>query len=81
MSVGSYPHAGVRPAFAFRDMEALGMASSQWLIVGPLTVARTHREEVQAALICWVLGSSHDPQPVSSAFGSGSSRACAFPGE
>ena len=45
-----------------REMEAMGRGSSQCLVAGPLTVARTHKEVVQAAPICRVLGSSSDTE-------------------
>ena len=40
----------------------MSRASSQCLVTGPLTVARTHRKVVQAAPSCRALGSGSDPQ-------------------
>ena len=61
---GCYPHAGVQPVCTSREMEARSRASSQCLIAGPLTVARTHGEVAPAAPVCSALGSSDDPQAV-----------------
>ena len=61
---GCYPHAGVQPVCTSREMEAMSRASSQCLIAGPLTVARTHGEVAPAAPVCSALGSSDDPQAV-----------------
>ena len=47
---------------ASREMEAMGRASSQCLVAGPLTVARTHRKVVQATPSCRALGSGSDLQ-------------------
>ena len=44
------------------EVEVMGRASSQCLVGGPLTVARTHRKMVQVAPSCRTLGSGSDPQ-------------------
>ena len=63
---GCYPLdrvcAGVWPAYAPREMEAMGRASSQCLVARPLTVARTHGEVAQAAPSFRALGSGSDLQ-------------------
>ena len=62
MSVGCYPHAGVQPACAFRELEEMGRASSQCLVARPLTVVGTHEEVAQAAPGCRALRGGSDPQ-------------------
>ena len=47
---------------ASREVEAMGRASSQCLVAGPLTVARTCVKVAQAAPSCSALGSDSDPQ-------------------
>ena len=47
---------------ASREMEARGRASSQCLVAGPLTVARTSGKVAQAAPSCRALGSGDAPQ-------------------
>ena len=54
--------AGIQAVVASREMEAMDKASSQCLVAGPLTVARTGREVAQAAPVCRPLGSGNDPQ-------------------
>lgn len=44
--------------------EAMSRASSQCLVTGPLTVARTHRKVVQAAPSCRALGSGSELREV-----------------
>ena len=43
-------------------MEAVGRASSQCLVAGPLTVVRTYGKVAQAAPSFRVMGSGSDPQ-------------------
>ena len=67
---------------ASRKMEVMGRASTQCLVARLL--ARTHGKVAQVAPICRALGSYSDFRQVLAvlgAFGSGNSRACAFPGE
>ena len=62
----------------------MGRSSSQCLVAGPLTVARTCREVVQAVPGCRDLGSGSDPQGAvggAQSLCSGNSRVCVFPGE
>ena len=69
---------------ASREVEAMGRASSQCLVAGPLTVARTCVKVAQAAPSCRAPGSDTDPQTGiggAQAFGSGSQRLCVFPGK
>ena len=47
---------------ASREMEGMGRASSQGLVAGPLTVARTHGNKAQVLPHCRALGSNSDPQ-------------------
>ena len=60
MCAGCYPLD--RVLHVYRKMEAVGRASSQCLIAGPLTVARTHRKLVQTSSSCQALRSGSDPQ-------------------
>ena len=53
---------GVLFSFRVLCVQAVGMASSQCLVAGPLRVARTCRKVVQAAPSCRALGSSSGPQ-------------------
>ena len=62
--VDCYPNAGIQPAVSSREMQAMVRASSQFLVAGPLTVARTCGEVVQAVPGCRALGSGSDPQAV-----------------
>ena len=62
----------------------MGRASTQCLVAGFLTIARTCRKVLQATPSCMVLGSGNEPQEDLNdpgAFGSVSSRVCKFPGE
>ena len=43
-------------------MEAVGRASSQFLVAGPLTMAGTHWKFVKTAPSCRVLGNGSDTQ-------------------
>jgi len=54
--------ASVWPAGASKELEAMGSASSQCLVAGPLTVPRTHKKVMQVASDCWALGCGSDPQ-------------------
>ena len=62
----------------------MGRASSQCLVAGLSTDAKTCRKVAQATPICRALGSGNEPRQISKvpgACGSGSSRVCEFPGE
>jgi len=59
---GCHPCAGLWPACDSREMEAMGRASSQCLVAGPLTVARTCREVAQASPGFRALGHGNDFQ-------------------
>ena len=60
----------------------MGRASSQCLVAGLLTVARTHWKVVQATPSCRVLGSGNEPQADLGMCGiTWSGRVCEFPGE
>ena len=47
-------------ACVFMEMEAMGRARSPCLVVGPLTVARTHGRVAQASPSCRALGRGSD---------------------
>ena len=47
---------------ASREMEAMGRASIQCVVAGPLAVARIRSKVVQAAPSCRALGSCSDTQ-------------------
>ena len=71
----STPGYFVRASFLFQgavrasmEMEAMGRASSQCLVAGPLTVARTCRKMVQAVPSCRALGSDSDQAGVGNAW-------------
>ena len=68
---------------ASREMEAMGRASSQCLIAGPLATVKDHRKVAQAAPSCRALGSDSDQAGVGGfrASGWGSSRAGVFLGD
>ena len=68
---------------ASREMEEMGRASSWCQDAGPLTMAKGHGKVTQAAPSCRALGSdsNHQGEAKPGVFGSGSSRAGAFPGE
>ena len=62
----------------------MGRASSQCLVAGLLTAARTCRKVPLATPSCRALGSGNEPRKiykVPRAFGSGRSQVCKFPGE
>ena len=61
----------------------MGRASSQCLVIGLSTAARTCRKVAQATPSCRALGSGNKLQAdlqVTRAFGSSNSRVCEFPG-
>ena len=62
MCTDCYPHAGIWPLCASREMETMGRASRQCLVAGPLRAVRTHREVPQAASDCRALESGSDPK-------------------
>ena len=45
----------------FREKEAVGRASSQFLVAGLLTAARTYRKVAQATSSCRAQGSCNEP--------------------
>ena len=67
-----------------REKEAMDRVSSQCLVPGLLTAARTCRKVVQATHSCRALGSGNEPTQiykVPRTFGSGGGKVCEFPGE
>ena len=57
-----YPYAGVWPMCVAKEMEAMGRTSSQCLVAGSLTVARTHGGVTQPSSGYRALGSGSEPQ-------------------
>ena len=62
----------------FQEMEAMGRASSQCLVAGPLTMGRACGEVVQVAPSCRALVSGSDPQADLGGRGDWGHRWCLF---